>query len=150
MKKYLLVLSVMVLLAVGCNKQSAMQLTDQTSSDQKLAITYPKGGEVWKIGTSQTITWASSQESQSKNKLVKITIIGERQQGCVKEGGEIVCDKLNSYEIVKSVTNTGSQAITLSSDIKPGKYIVNVWTYSSVGAVGGDLDETKTRVEITN
>lgn len=154
MKKILLGASIVFLLAAGCNKQVAPQNIPTSAvtqpSNEKLTITNPKGGEVWKIGTSQTIAWTSSKQSQETNKLVRISIIGERQKGCFKENGEMVCDKLNFYDLVKGIANTGSYTAMLGSEINPGKYVVSVWAYPGVGIVGGDIDETKTQIEIIN
>jgi Kre9/KNH-like N-terminal Ig-like domain len=81
------------------------------SDSSSITITCPKGGEIWHVGDTITITWTS--KLLPKNTLIDINISATTHRGTVQS-------------IAKGITNTGSYKWTIPSSVKGDSLIGNL------------------------
>ena len=88
--------------------------------DKTITITSPNGGEQWKIGSTQLVTWMPA-KTTPENK-VWIAIKGENPNKCHTSNGGVICEQPIVYTIAKQIENSGNFSWTIDLGIKPGKY----------------------------
>ena len=104
----------------SCHKEE--QSAEGPSEGKSITVTFPNGGEEWKVGESKTIKW----ESQNVNSNDKLDILLSSQVSCgprVPAATHIIkSDAVNDGKFEWEV----GEVTSLETKVSPGNYVVTV------------------------
>jgi len=120
--------------AKGIKRMQEREIAD--SKRPKIIIHSPIGTDKIKIGSTYTIKWElKNVKEEHINNPVTIWIFSPYlEEGCEKYGSIVSCPQ-DRYSIVKSTPNSGNFSWSVSSEIKPGKYKMEI--FSATSKTGG-------------
>lgn len=93
----------------------------------KMIITFPSSDDTIKIGSTYTIKWElENVDDVYKNNQVDISIRSQFfDEGCEQYGSIVSCPQ-DFYSIAKSIPNVGNFIWNVVSEIKPGRYKMEI------------------------
>ncbi|KKR53290.1 MAG: hypothetical protein UT90_C0011G0016 [Parcubacteria group bacterium GW2011_GWA1_40_21] len=101
-------------------KSNSMYITLTEPSTPSISVSYPKGGEVLKIGSNVTIQWIGKNIPANGVRKIKIGLINTTP---VSTGGS---SSLMGKVLFENLPNTGSVNWKISSEITPGDYRLQI------------------------